>query len=242
MRFLRQRSRLGESVEERLKPPSPACVAAPKGPTNFTATSISTSQINLSWTAPTGTVTGYNIYRGTTLGGEAATPINSSPITTTSYSNTGLPQNTLFYYTVRAINASGSGPAAVEASAATQQLIPTATITPLSPNTVTTGPNQLQIVFNEAVTGFTISSLAFSRSGGPNLLTGSQTLTTSDNITFTLNNLSTLDVLGGTYTLTFTAAGSNVIDNFGNPASANATSSFVVSPVAPESRRDLRQQ
>jgi hypothetical protein len=90
-------------------------------------------------------------------------------------------------------------------------------------------------VFNEAVSGFTISSLSLSRSGGPNLLlTGSPTLTTSDNTTFTLGSLSSLDVLGGTYTLKFTAAGSGVSDAFGDFANANATSSFVVNPTAPE--------
>jgi fibronectin type 3 domain-containing protein len=207
--------------------------AAPKGPTNLSATSTSNSQINLSWTASTG-ATGYNIFRGTSVGGEGPTPINASPLTATSFSDTGLAQLTHYYYTVRAINGSGAGPASNETTAVTQQLFPTATVTPLIPNTVTNGPAQLQIVFNEAVSGFTISSLSFSRSGGPNLLTASQTLTTSDNTTYTLGNLSSLDVLGGTYTLTFTAAGSNVVDSFGTSAVANASGSFVVSPVAPE--------
>jgi fibronectin type 3 domain-containing protein len=206
---------------------------APKGPANLTAASISSSQINLSWTASTG-ATGYNVYRGTSVGGEGPTPINASPLNATSFSDTGLAQLTHYYYTVRAINGSGAGPASNESSAITQQLFPTATITPVNPNTVTTGPAQLQIVFNEPVSGFTISSLSFSRSGGPNLLTASQTLTTSDNITFTLGNLSSLDVLGGTYTLTFTAAGSNVVDGIGTFAVANASGSFVVNPVAPE--------
>jgi fibronectin type 3 domain-containing protein len=207
--------------------------AAPKGPTNLIATSISTNHINLSWTASVG-ATGYNIFRGTSIGGEGPTPINSAPLVTTSFGDVGLIQNTRYYYTVRAVDASGAGPASNEAAAATQQLIPTATVTPLTPNTVTTGPAQLQIVFNEPVSDFTISSLSFSRSGGPNLLTAAQTLTTSDDTTFMLGNLSSLDVLGGTYTLTFTAAGSNVVDGVGTFAVANASGSFVVNPVAPE--------
>ncbi len=207
----------------------------PQGPSNFTATSNSTSQVHLSWTAPAGTVTGYNIFRGTAPGAEGSTPINGSPITATSFNDVGLSQNTNYYYTVRAINASGAGPASSEANASTLPFIPVATITPLSPNTVTTGPNTMQIVFNEAVSGFTVSSLSLSRSGGPNLLlTGSPTLTTSDNTTFTLGNLSSLDVLGGTYTLKFTAAGSGVLDGFGNAPNADVTTSFVVNPTAPE--------
>ena len=206
----------------------------PQGPSNFTATSTSSSQVNLSWTAPGGTVTGYNIFRGTAPGAEGSSPINGSPILATNYTDSGLTQNTHYYYTVRAVNGSGAGPASSEANVTTLPFIPVATITPLNPNTVTTGPNTMQIVFNEAVTGFTISSLSLSRSGGPNLLTAAQTLTTSDNTTFTLNNLSSLDVLGGTYTLKFTAAGSGVTDGFGDATNANATSNFVVNPTAPE--------
>ncbi len=41
-------------------------------------------------------------------------------------------------------------------------------------------------------------------------------------------------MLGGTYTLKFTAAASGVNDGFGDVANANATSSFVVNPTAPE--------
>ena len=43
----------------------------PAAPTGVAvAQSASSSQLNLTWTAPSGTVTGYNIYRGTTPGGE----------------------------------------------------------------------------------------------------------------------------------------------------------------------------
>ncbi len=206
----------------------------PHGPGSPAATAIAYNRINLSWTAPSGSVTGYNIFRGTTSGGEAATPINGSPIAATTYSDIGLADNVTYYYTIRAINGVGAGPSSNEIGAHTPQLIPTATITPVNPNTVVAGPSQMQIVFNEAATGFTTSSLSLSRSGGSNLLTGAQTLSTTDNITYTLNNLSSLDLLGGAYTLTFTAAGSGVIDSRGTSANSNASASFVVNPTAPE--------
>lgn len=74
----------------------------PNAPTNLTVTSTSTSAIGLSWTAPTGTVTGYNIYRNGTL-------ITSSPITSTSYTSTGLSAQTSYTYEVRAVNTGGEG-------------------------------------------------------------------------------------------------------------------------------------
>lgn len=75
--------------------------APPTVPTNLKATAISSSQINLSWTASTDNVgvTGYRIYRG---GVQIAT------LTTTSYSNTGLAPSTTYTYTVRAYDAAGN--------------------------------------------------------------------------------------------------------------------------------------
>jgi hypothetical protein len=67
-------------------------------PTDLTATAISHSRIDLSWTAPSGTVDYYNIYRddlsvGTTSG--------------VSYSDTGLDSLTTYTYNVSAIDSFG---------------------------------------------------------------------------------------------------------------------------------------
>ncbi|MBP7119023.1 peptidoglycan-binding protein, partial [Candidatus Woesebacteria bacterium] len=71
---------------------------APSIPTNLSATVVSSSQINLSWSASTDNVgvTGYKIYRGGTL----LTTINA-----TSYSNTGLNASTQYDYSVSAYDA-----------------------------------------------------------------------------------------------------------------------------------------
>ena len=76
---------------------------APTTPTNLSATAVSTSQINLSWTASTDNVgvTGYNIYRD---GG--GTPIAST--VNTSYSDENLSPNTAYSYTVSAYDAVGN--------------------------------------------------------------------------------------------------------------------------------------
>jgi chitodextrinase len=88
---------------------------APSTPTGLTATAVSTSQINLSWTASSDNigVTGYQIYRAGTL---IATLGN-----VTSYQNTGLTASTAYSYTVRALDAAGNvSPHSASASATTQ--------------------------------------------------------------------------------------------------------------------------
>ncbi len=74
-------------------------------PSNLTA-SATTSAITLSWTAPTGAVT-YNVYRGTTAGGESATPL-ASGLTTTTYQDNSAAAGVTYYYKVTAINANAS--------------------------------------------------------------------------------------------------------------------------------------
>lgn len=76
---------------------------------------------NLTWQPPTNnggaTVTGYNVYQGTAPGGESSTPVNASPLITTDYIVSGLTNGTTYYFTVKAINANGAGPASNEVAA-----------------------------------------------------------------------------------------------------------------------------
>ncbi|MGH8655639.1 MAG: Ig-like domain-containing protein, partial [Gammaproteobacteria bacterium] len=80
----------------------------PSNPTGLTATAISSSQINLAWTASTDNVgvTGYRVERcqgsGCTNFTQVATP------TGTTYSDTGLAASTLYQYRVRAADAAGN--------------------------------------------------------------------------------------------------------------------------------------
>jgi hypothetical protein len=93
-------------------------VALVAAPTSLTVAAAASTAADLFWTAATGTITGYNIYRGTAAGGESTTPLNSSPLaaTATSYvDTTALPGNT-YFYVVRAINAPASSSASSEAS------------------------------------------------------------------------------------------------------------------------------
>ena len=92
----------------------------PAAPTDLGATPVSATQTNLSWTAPGGAVSGYNVYRGTSPGAEGSAPINSGTlVATTAYNDTAAIAGTTYYYTVEAVNASGSGTASVEVIALT---------------------------------------------------------------------------------------------------------------------------
>jgi thermitase len=90
---------------------------APSVPANLTASTVSSSQINLSWSASTDNVgvAGYNVYRN---GVKVAT------VPGTSYSNTGLSGATTYAYTVNAFDAAGNTSAQSTAVNATTPAAP----------------------------------------------------------------------------------------------------------------------
>jgi len=94
-----------------------ADTAAPSTPTGLTASAVSSSQNNLSWTASTDNVgvTGYKVFKG---GAQIATT------TATSYSNTGLAASTAYSYVVSAYDAAGNVSAQSSAAGATTQAVP----------------------------------------------------------------------------------------------------------------------
>ncbi len=100
------------------------CGAVPSAPSGLTATTSSSSVINLAWTADTApancTISSYNVFRSTTSG---FTPSSSnqiaSGVTATSYSSTGLTASTTYYYKIEAVDADGTSAASAQASATT---------------------------------------------------------------------------------------------------------------------------
>jgi hypothetical protein len=61
----------------------------------------------LSWTASTSSgVVGYNVYRGTTSGGESSTPLNSSPINGATFTDSNVTAGQAYYYVIMAVNSS----------------------------------------------------------------------------------------------------------------------------------------
>src|SRR5262249_36562223 len=109
---------------------------------------------------------------------------------------------------------------------------PTADVVDVTPDPRTTPVAIITIAFSEAVAGFDKPDLALTRNGSAVSL-GTATLTTSDNVTWTLGNLTSLTGALGNYVLTLTAAGSGIADLAGNPLAADANTSWSV--VAPPS-------
>jgi chitodextrinase len=96
--------------EEEVARPSPAATqgadtTAPSTPSGLSASAVSASQINLSWSPSTDNVavTGYRVYRNAGL---LATLGN-----VTAYQNTGLSAATTYSYTVQALDAAGNASA-----------------------------------------------------------------------------------------------------------------------------------
>lgn len=83
----------------------------------FSATAVSSSQIDLSWADPTSTETGFEIQRSTDNSNWST--VTTTAADATSYSNTGLSASTLYYYRIREINAVAVGAWSSSASATT---------------------------------------------------------------------------------------------------------------------------
>jgi hypothetical protein len=96
------------------------CPVAPSPASGLKATTASTSQINLSWTASPTVGVAYNIYRSLTSG---FTPSDSyivgANVNGTSFQDAGLTGATTFYYAVEAVNSVGLSAPTTLASATT---------------------------------------------------------------------------------------------------------------------------
>jgi hypothetical protein len=117
---------------------------SPSAPTNLSATVVSGSQINLSWSPSTDTggsgLAGYKIYRG---GSQIATR------TTTSYSDSSLTYGTTYTYWVVAYDADDNPSAQSNSdSATTIDLTPPSTPTGLS--ATPTSPSRINLSWNKS--------------------------------------------------------------------------------------------
>jgi hypothetical protein len=73
-------------------------------PQSVSLSGTGTPDVILTWTASvTSGVAGYNVYRGTTSGGESSTPLNSTPINGTTYTDENVTAGASYYYVVMAV-------------------------------------------------------------------------------------------------------------------------------------------
>src|SRR5436853_7605967 len=110
-----------------------------RSPTSLTATAVSSSQINLTWTDNSLTESGYRIEQSP-VDNLHYTEIATVGPNVTSYSATGLSEATKYYYRVRAYNAIATSAYSNEKNATTLSNIPAApsglTITSVTSGTV----------------------------------------------------------------------------------------------------------
>jgi fibronectin type 3 domain-containing protein len=72
-----------------------------------TGVSVTPHSVALSWTASTSSVSGYNVYRGTTSNGPYPTKLNPSLVTVVDYSDSTVASGTTYYYVVTSVDSSG---------------------------------------------------------------------------------------------------------------------------------------
>jgi titin len=98
-----------------------ALVCKPASPSVLTATAVSSSQINLSWTDNSNTETGFKIERAFDSIGSPGTWFEIAEVgaNATSYSDIGLPASTKFWYRVRAYRTGADSDFSSQASSVT---------------------------------------------------------------------------------------------------------------------------
>ena len=128
--------------------PPPTDTTAPTAPTALAAGTPTATSVALSWTASTDNVgvTGYDVYRGTTLVGSS---------TTTSFTATGLTAATAYSFTVQAKDAAGNVSAASNAISLTTA---TGTSGDTTPPTAPTGLTAGTVLSTSAALSWTAST------------------------------------------------------------------------------------
>ena len=86
-------------------------------------------------------------------------------------------------------------------------------------------PDSVQIVFDQAVSGLTLANISLTHENGANLLTGQQTLTTTNGREWTLGNLRGLTEKAGVYRLNVNTPG---VANDGTAVNLSAQARFAI--------------
>jgi fibronectin type 3 domain-containing protein/regulation of enolase protein 1 (concanavalin A-like superfamily) len=123
---------------------TPAASLLPATPTALTATAVSASQINLSWTDNANNESGFRIERALSSG--SFTQIATTSANVTTFSDTGRAANTTYQYRVRANNGSGNSAYSNIAMATTATSTP---IPPTSPVATAISATQINLSWTD---------------------------------------------------------------------------------------------
>jgi fibronectin type 3 domain-containing protein len=193
----------------------PAVTCAPEAPVSLTAGLLS-GTVMLNWTGSPG-ATSYAIYEGTAAAAEGATPV-----ATTSNTNTlikGLAGGKSYYFTVKAVNASGSSAVSNEASVA----VP---LPPAAPTGLVAMPANGQATLSwKAVTGASSYEVFMGTAAG-----GEKSVPVATGVVHTFANIGGLRD-GSTYYFVVKA----VNDGGAGAASNEAKATLAANPQAPAS-------
>jgi subtilase family serine protease len=190
----------------------------PSAPQNLVATA-GNAQVALKWNAPSSNggaaITGYNVYRGATTGGEGTTAIANLSGSTTSYTDTGLTNGNTYYYTVKAVNSVGTSSASNEASATPQK-------TPILSVSVTTDKSTypqrstahitVTVTNSTPVSGVSVTLTVTSPSGSTSHGTGTTNSNGQVTFSYSISRFAHL----GTYTASATATKSGYLSGSGS--------------------------
>lgn len=206
------------------------------------------ASINVSFTAPIDISTlsaadlSLTLDGGTNLLGDATLPfpITVSLVSGSTYKINGLAPYTnvsgTYHLTIAAAGIQDSGGSSGDGSAATSWTLNTAVpkvafITPVSPNTRETPVDAIDVTFSKpiALSSFTTADLSLKLNGGPNLLTGAETISSigspyGTGTTYRIAGVAGLTNLDGKYTFTVNAAGvTDVVSGVAGSGAASTT-------------------
>jgi hypothetical protein len=164
--------------------------------------------VSLAWAAPAGAV-GYNVYRGTSPGGEGAAPL-AAGVTAAAYTDNAVAGGVTYYYTVTALNGNAAPVPAESAASNEASATPPSNSPPTLPPI--NGTDAITLPHNQFP--FTVALGASSPGGGPLTYTASAA---GYSLPFDLRQRYRLQGVG-----TFTAGATSyvlagVVNAFGNP-------------------------
>jgi chitodextrinase len=203
----------------------------PSTVTGLTATAVSSSQINLSWTAATDNVgvTGYRVERcqgaGCTTFAQIATP------TGTTFGNTGLTAATSYSYRVKAVDAANnvsvnySNVASATTQAAPPDTTPPSTVTGFTATAVSA--TQINLSWTAATDNVGVTGYRLERCQGAGCTTFAQIATPTGT---TFSNTGLTAATSYSYRVKAVDAASNVSVNYSNVASATTLAAADTTP------------